>query len=211
MQAAVKSEYEYDLQNQAYDTKLVTGTLLWHETKTVAALILGGDTLSKIRSRVIKENLLHRNTEKTSANIFAYLSQRINAVPLGIVELIASGDMDPSKQATFVSAIAASRVLREFSRDLICDTIENHVYSLPKTAWTDFWNACISKQPKLENTRLKTVSELKNSTFKILSEVSILTGADLLEIRPLKFTPELSSLIKTECSSSIKQSVRCFI
>jgi len=196
---------------QPYDIKLITGALLWHETKIAAHLMLKENSAAKARLTILKDNLFQRRSKKTASNILGLVIKRLESVPHDIVSLIASSDMELSKQATFVAALAESRFLREFVRDVVSEKLESFDNSISVGIWDQFWNSCVSKDPSLSEAREKSAKELRSTILKILVETGILERSSSKRFSSIKFLPELSKLVSELFSQEFKYCVRAFL
>ena len=196
---------------KSFDTKLITGNLLWHETQVVAEFVAQGLAKKEIRDRVLEENLLNRKTQKTAANIFSYLYQRITSTSPAVIELIANADAVTSKQATLVAAVSSSRILREFFRDVVSEKLESMNPTLRPSYWRNFWRSCIAQAPELEKTREKTVDELRHKCLSFLVDFGILNEREGKDLLPFKLTPKVARAVNESCSIEVQQSLRALL
>lgn len=196
---------------RTYDLKLHNGALLWHELKAVAQVMDIEKDKKKVREIVLKENLLHRKTAKTATNIFSYLYQRLQSTTPSIVNLVANSDSLTSKQACLVASVSGNRMLREFFRDVVSLKLESLNPILPPSYWRSFWSSCVSKSPKLDSTREKTVDEIRQKTLSFLVDFNILDEKDSEELKPFKFTSKVQQIVKKECDQEVYNSLRVFL
>lgn len=195
----------------SYDTTLITGALLWADTKKLASLILEGTTAAELRALAIKENLFERKSKKTALNILSYLRQRLSAAPTSLLNLIAYDNSLASKQAVFIAAIQSSRFLREFISNVVCDKLESFNPELSALFWEDFWSSCISKDHSLQNIRPKTVKEIRSNLLKFLVELEILESSKSRELKQIRFQPQILQALSTTELACLTPFVRSFV
>jgi len=201
----------YSCIRQSYDTNLITGALLWSDTKKLAGLILAGKSVTDLRGLALKENILERKSSKTSLNVLSYLLQRLSPAPRQLLELIASGDSVSSRQAAFLCSLQNSKFLRDFLANVVCDKLASFHNHLAPLFWEDFWNACVSKDSSLQALRPKAISELRAVLIKFLVEVEILDSLRSRALKHIRFTSQSTELLKLPELSWLIPCVRSFV
>lgn len=196
---------------QDYDTSLLTGALLWHETKLVAVELVNGKTMKQIGDLVVSENLFLRSTAKTSSNIFSFIKRRLIACPEPLIRLISSSDMELSKQATFVAIVNSSRFVCEFLDEVVSEKLMSFSPFLESNYWERFWQSCVSKDPSLSSTRLKSIESIKQVIKKILFEVGTVEQLRSFELKKVRLHPELSQFLKLHNDKELIYALRALI
>lgn len=197
--------------NDRFDSGIITGALLWEDSKVISALLLNGHTPAVIRAEVASNNSLLRHSKKRALNIASYLLQRFKTTPHKLIALINHSDSNTSKQAAFIASVLASRFLRDFMNEVVCEAFEKHGRRLPTDFWIDFWATCVSKEPELAELRAKAVGEIRSTLLKFLAEVGILEGIRSRELQRITFTTPVLSALKTQELAGIKIYLRSFV
>jgi hypothetical protein len=201
----------YSRFQERYDTGIITGALLWSDTKILASLLLEGKSPADIREAVSTNNSLLRRSKKRSSNVTSYLLQRFKACPDRLLELIVRSDSDTSKQAAFVASLITSRFLRDFMNEVVCEILEGATQQLPSHFWGDFWGSCVSKDPELSKLRDKAVSEVRSTLLRFLVEVGILEGIRARELQRITLTPQIQAVLMSEELSTVRFYLRSFV
>jgi hypothetical protein len=202
----------YPSSHERYDTGIITGSLLWSDTKVVVDLLLEQKSPPEIREAVSVHNPLLRRTKNRSLKITSYLLNRYNRCPIGLLELIANPDSNTSKQAAFLASLLFSRFLRDFMNEVVCETLDgtpNHL--LQPEFWRDFWSSCVSKEPELHELREKAVVEIRATLLRFLSEVGVLEGIRSRELQRITLTPHIQSVLGTPELSTLRFYLRSFV
>jgi hypothetical protein len=197
--------------SERYDTGIITGALLWSDTKILAALLLEGRSPADIREAVSANNSLLRRSKKRSSNVTSYLLQRFKACPDRLLELIVRSDSDTSKQAAFVASLITSRFLRDFMNEVVCEILEGATQQLPSHFWRDFWGSCVSKDPELSELRDKAVREVRSTLLRFLVEIGILEGIRARELQRITLTPQIQAVLMSEELSTVRFYLRSFV
>ncbi len=197
--------------NDRFDSGIITGALLWEDSKVISTLLLNGHTPAAIRAEVASNNTLLRHSKKRALNIASYLLQRFKATPHNILSLITHSDSTTSKQAAFIASILASRFLRDFMNEVVCEAFEKHGRRLPTDFWIDFWATCASKEPELAELRAKAVSEIRSTLLKFLTEVGILEGIRSRELQRITFTAPILAALKRQELVEMQFYLRSFV
>lgn len=196
---------------QSYDLHLITGALLWVDMRRLAQLVCAQKSYHEIRRIVLEENLLQRRRTKTALNIFSYLMQRISRSPSELIILLASTDSVVSRQASLLASLQASRFLREFMGNVVCDRLASFSPNLPPLFWEDFWSSCLANEPSLQTIRPKTVSELRTTLLRCLVEMEILESSKSRILHAVSFHSDILMLLRVSQLSWLKPYVRSFI
>ena len=197
--------------SERYDTGIITGALLWSDTKILAALLLEGRSPADIREAVSANNSLLRQTKNRGSKITSYLLNRFKHCPKGLLELIVRSDSDTSKQAAFVATLITSRFLRDFMNEVVCEILEGPTNQLPSHFWGDFWGSCVSKEPDLSELREKAVREVRSTLLRFLVEVGILGGIRARELRRITLTPQIRAVLISAELSAVRFYLRSFV
>lgn len=194
-----------------YDSNILTGALLWEDSRVICELLLQGHTPEAIRQEVVTSNALLRRSKKTALNITSYLLWRFRETPESLLSLVAHSDSVTSKQAVFISSILASRFLRDFMDEVVCEAIDRGCQRLPTDFWLDFWGTCVSKEPELADLRPKAIGEIRGTLIKFLAELGIIEDTKALELRRINLTPPIIAILKTEELNEVRGYLRSFV
>jgi hypothetical protein len=124
--------------------------------------------------------------------------------------LIADGDSIISRQASLLAAMLASRFLREFFGNIVCDCLESFNPSLPSLFWEDYWSTCVANDPSLNSVRPKAVNEIRATLLKCLVEVDVLESAKKVNLRAVRFQPQVTEILASTELMWLKPYVRSF-
>jgi Putative inner membrane protein (DUF1819) len=201
----------YQRSMDRYDTGVITGALLWEDSKILATLLLSNHSPDQIREAVVSHNPLLRRSKKRSLNVASYLLQRLKLCPKSLLELIAAPDSVASRQATFISALISSRFLRDFLNEVISDRLDSFDHHLPSLFWDDFWSSCLSKESSLQSLRPKGVAEIRSTLLKFLVEVGILETSRSRELHRIRLVAPILLILSTSELEWIAPYLRGFL
>ena len=201
----------YRQSEDRYDTGIITGALLWEDSKVLTTLLISNRTPSEIRDTIVTNNCLLRRSKKRSLNIASYLLQRLKLCPRSLLEIIASPDSIASRQATFISALISSRFLRDFMHEVICDRLDSFDHKLPSLFWNDFWSSCLSKEISLHSLRSKGVAEIRSTLLRFMVEIEVLENSKARELHRIRFVAPVLSILRTSELEWIKPYLRGFL
>ena len=200
-----------DRQQGPYGTGIITGALLWEDSKILAELLLSDHTHAQIRETVVSNNTLLRKSKKRSLNVASYLLQRLSSCPRPLLTMIAYADSISSRQASFVAALISSNFLRDFMNEVVCERLESFDHRLPPHFWNDFWASCRSKESTLHSLREKGVAEIRSTLLKFLAEIGILESVRARELHQISLSSQVAALINTPELAWTRAYIRCFV
>jgi len=91
--------------------------------KKASMLVLGGYDLEEIREKAIKDNIFMMNSESRKKQITSNIIKRLEILDDYLIQKIAYGDLDTSKQIVFYSILKTDRLFFEFIQEVYKEKI----------------------------------------------------------------------------------------
>ena len=182
-----------------YSADITAGSLLIHESKKTALLLLTDLSPTEIRKKVVEENLFQKRSPKTSARQCRLILNRLTLMNPDILPMISEGDYQLSTQAILSCAVKQNRLLGDFMLKVIGSRIRIIDNRLSKRDWEKFLEACELIDPQISRFAESTRKKLKQIVFKILVEAKYLESQKSPVLVPVRIEPQLrSNLIKNQ-------------
>lgn len=108
---------------QKYSSTLKSISYLYPEMKKASMLVLGGYDLEEIREKAIKDNIFMMNSESRKKQITSNIIKRLEILDDCLIQKIAYGDLDTSKQIVFYSILKTDRLFFEFIQEVYKEKI----------------------------------------------------------------------------------------
>ena len=178
-----------------YSAGITAGSLLIHESRTVASLLLNGVEPDEIKSRIISENLFHKRSPQTSKRLCLLILRRLSLVNRKFWLMISDGPQPLTKQALLACSIKHSRLLGDFMRDVLVRRAKTHDDQLHHGDWERFFETCELIDPEVSKLRESTRKKLRQVVIRILIESGYLENYRSLKLTPIMIEPDIRKLL----------------
>lgn len=108
---------------QKYSSTLKSISYLYPEMKKASMLVSEGYDLEEIREKAIKDNIFMMNSESRKKQITSNIIKRLEILDDYLIQKIAYGDLDTSKQIVFYSILKTDRLFFEFIQEVYKEKI----------------------------------------------------------------------------------------
>jgi len=97
-----------------YSSTIKSISCLYSEMKKASILVSEGYSLEEIKEKAIKDNTFMINSENRKRQIASTVIKRMKVLDDFLIQKIAYGDLDTSKQIVFYSILKTDRLFFEF-------------------------------------------------------------------------------------------------
>jgi hypothetical protein len=186
-----------------YDTKLTDGSLLLRESRVIAKLLL--DNTEDWRKVLVIDNVLQKKTPSSATRQGCLIRTRLQTMPPAILHLIAEGNTEVARQATFAAILKKHRLVKDFMEWVVKPHHQAFEKKLAPKDWERFLAECEALDPCVKNWGPASRMKLREVVHRILAEVGYLENTRNLNLCPLTFNPQLAdALIKAGEDSILK-------
>lgn len=187
----MKPERQRDSNSQIYYSSITAGSLLLHESKTAANLLLSGLSPKDVKKKVIKENLFQRRSPVSSERHCRLILERLTSLDPGILQMIIEADRRLAIQALLACAIKSSRLLGDFMLNVIGERMMFVEEKLAKKDWQKFIEQCEQVDPHITEFTEFTRNKLRQIIFRILVEAGYIESQKSPKLTPVSIEPQL--------------------
>jgi len=174
-----------------YNAQLTAGTLLIHETRKIAKLMLERGDAVDWHYEIFTKNILQRRNPKTASRVSRLIRNRLDLVGKDILKLITEGDLATAIQATLAAAIKHSKLLGDFMRDVVREHYRTYKTEILRREWDQFLKSASSKHPEIDQFSDSTKHKIGSHVYKILAEAGYLYDTKKLELRRITLLPQV--------------------
>ena len=184
---------------------------LYYETKIVARLVLQGLSQNEITDIIIRDNLFQMPTEKSIRSIASGLYKRVTCCDnTNLIDLIANGTMDVSKQASLYLFMLYNRLVWEFMVDLIGEKFRLKDYSFDKGDLNLFISNIQRADSDVEAWSDTTIVKVKGVLIKCLADTGYLNSIKDKELNPVYLCDEVLDCIRQNNDEEVLKAFNYF-
>ena len=178
-----------------YNLSFTTGSLFVNETKKIANLYVETKDWGKTREKVLKGNVIQKNSQKTILKVFNEIRKRLKNVSASFIEKIAKSENGKAKQLIFFSAVKTYSILFDFLREVLKNKSLVFDYQLSDSDFNKFFKTKAETNPELERLTDSTKAKIKQVIFRMLAEVGMIDSIKQKNIIPLNVPNDVISII----------------
>lgn len=164
-----------------YSMSFSAGSLLHHESVSLATLYLDLGTYRAVRKKVVAENLLQTRTQSTCMRICQEVLTRLRALDRDEIEFLVNC---PHREQPHLLWIAICRRYR-FIGEFAVEVLREHHITLKSRLGTDDFDAFFNKKsewnPGLDVLSINTRNQLRWILFKMLRELEYLNKKNYIK------------------------------
>ena len=161
-------------QNQEYKAQLTGEPFLFHEMRTVAALLVGGLSKDEASQKVLTENPFQYKNSKSAPKRLRAVLRRIDSIADDAKSLLADGSAEEARLIAFYSLLKTDRLLREFMSEVYRDKRKIRSLCLGDADLRSFFAAKMEQDETVRSWTPVTFAKLRQVYLRILYEAGFL-------------------------------------
>lgn len=172
---------------QDYSASLTAEPLLYSETKTLAELLLQGESLESIKQRNLQENLIMHKRTGSLKRVTTPIIRRLKAMSDDILQAFLESDDYNAKIILLYIICNTDRLVRDFITSIYGDKVLIQSDKIVKADIEQYFESVYSESDKLLNCSDQTKAKLKQTLMKILADAGLVTkqGSDFPITTPI--------------------------
>lgn len=179
-----------------YNAEISAGSLMFTESKRIAALLLSHPTDAEWKHALKVENILQKSAPATAYRQAQLIRKRLMTLDEEAWKLITESEMEVSTQLLLAAAIKHSRLLEDFLRDVYARQLHRMELALNSHLWDSFWVECVHRDGEIERWSESTKHKLYQVTIRILVEAKYLDTSRKMNMTPPSLHPTVVSFLK---------------
>ncbi|MDD2402416.1 MAG: DUF1819 family protein [Clostridia bacterium] len=181
-----------------YTSILKSRPYLYLELKKAVHLVLQGLDRENIKNKAINENIFAVNTEARKREIAATIIKRIKILDEYILDKIANGSLQTSKQLAVYSILKTDRLFFEFMKEVYEEKLLLKDFSITDKDFNVFFRRKAEQNEKIALWKDYTFYKLKQIYKRILLEAGFIKKIDKgIEIVPQIMEKEVIEHLKS--------------
>lgn len=173
-----------------------TGTLLYHESITIAELYGEMGDWIAVRDKVVDENLLQMRTLNASKRVCSEVISRLKKLTPTQLEILREGSLAEQNFLLWLAICKRYRFIYDFAAEVIWEKHLRLDLDLSYDDYDLFFNDKAEWHPEVANVTVETRMKGRQVIFKILREAELLTNQKRLI--PVLLTPSLIEAIQQD-------------
>ena len=174
-----------------YNGDIVAGSLLIHETRKIAALLLKDVDGKAWKKAIEADNILQKRSPASAIRQARLIKNRLTLMTPELWRLIKKGNSDIAVQAILAASIKHSSLLGDFMDKILREHWLTFNYKISAKDWNDYLETCVQIDPKVSEWKDSTTSKLRQVVFRILAEAKYIDSTRTLKLLPVSVVPEL--------------------
>ena len=180
-----------------YTSILKSRPYLYLELKKAIGLIIQGFSIDDIKYKAIEENIFSVNTEARKKEIASTVTNRISVLDDFIMDKIANGSLQTSKQLALYSIIKTDRLFFEFMTEVYKEKILLNDMNLIDKDFNVFFRRKAEQSEKIASWKDYTFYKLVQVYKRILTEAGFIrNNKKEIEILPQIMEEEVMEHLK---------------
>ena len=196
--------YKAKMKNERYSMSFTTGSLLYKESLTLAALYTELNDWKAVREKVVSENLLQARTLNTSQRVCREIVSRLKTLKARELDLLVNSNAQDQGYLLWLAICRRYQFIADFAVEVLRERFLSLKTDLHPEDYETFFNKKSEWHSELDEIRPATRQKLRQVLFKILKEVDLLSGNNTINRAML--SPQLSEVI----SSGNHQDIQLF-
>ena len=182
-----------------YNGGLTREQFLFFETKTLAKLLVDGESINEAIDRIKQENLFQFPTERMIVSIANGCYRRLQALESDyLIEVIATASIDVAKQVNLYAMMKQNRIVWDFMTTVIGEKYRTQDFSFTKKDMSGFMFQLQEQNEDVANWSDSTIKKIKQVLTKILVECDYLDSTKSEVLNPVYLYPELEEEIRAK-------------
>ena len=167
-----------------YTSILKSRPFLYLELKKAAILILQGFSIQEVKEKSIEENIFALNTESRKREIASTITNRLKVLDEFLIDEIANGSLQTSKQVALYSILKTDRLFFEFIKEVYNEKILFNDFQITDKDFNVFFSRKAEQSEQIASWTDYTIYKLKQVYKRVLSEAGYKNNKRDVEIIP---------------------------
>lgn len=181
---------------QKLSMSFTSGTLLYHESITVAGLYAELGDWAAVREAVVAENRLQTRTLNTSKRLCREIASRLRLLTAQELALLRQSSRSEQNYLLWLAICKRYRFIYEFAAEVLREKFLRLDMTLDHADYDVFFNKMAEWHSEMEQIAPATRKKQRQFIFKMMREADLLT--DDGRILPALFTPDLIEAIRAD-------------
>ena len=190
--------------DNSYIFSYTAATLMLHETNEVIQKYLEYKDWDKVKTIVIEENIIQKQSVSSRKRVFTEIKRRIESLTLNQLEYINEANSSDIRNLVFLSIIKTYKFIYEFMAEVISKKVLMFDYKILNSDYETFFESKKYAVEQLENITEATQYKLKQVLFRILEEAMIIDNTKSKNILKPHLSSEVIELILKDNSVYLK-------
>jgi hypothetical protein len=191
----LKSRVMDKIENRAYSSAIVSGSLLMEESRKIADLLLGNADSDQWHHAIVNENILQKRSSETAKKQARLIRNRLILVDMGLWKLVRDGSSEVASQALLAAAIKHNRLIGDFMDTILRQHWLTFTKEICVNDWNRFLETCAQIDPQVDKWKDSTRSKLKQIVFRILAEAKYVDSTRTCKLLPVSIAPEVKKYL----------------
>lgn len=174
-----------------------TGTLLHHESLTIAGLYEELGDWTAVREKVVRDNRLQMRTRNASERICQEVISRLKLLAPSELDLLTTGSHQEQNQLLWLAACKRYRFIHDFAVEVLREKFLRLDLELAPEEYDRFFHDKAEWHPEVARVAQATREKQRQVVFKMLREAGLLTQEN--HIAPAMLTPALVQAVVQNC------------
>lgn len=157
-----------------YTSVLKSRPFFYLELKKAAVLMLQGFSIQEVKEKTIEENLFALNTESRKKEIASTVANRLKVLDEFLIEKIANGSLQTSKQVVLYSVLKTDRLFFEFMNEVYNEKILLKDFYITDKDFNVFFSRKAEQSEQIAGWVDYTFYKLKQVYKRVLSEAGFI-------------------------------------
>lgn len=194
-----------------YNGGLTREQFLFFETKTLAKLLVDGESINEAIDRIKQENLFQFPTERMIVSIANGCYRRLQALESDyLIEVIATASIDVAKQVNLYAMMKQNRIVWDFMTTVIGEKYRTQDFSFTKKDMSGFMFQLQEQNEDIANWSDSTIQKIKQVLTKILVECDYLDSIKSEVLNPVYLNPELEEELRAKNEFAVLSAFNVF-
>ncbi len=180
-----------------YKPNFTKGSLLIHESRIVAGLLLEGVGEEGWKSAIVERNILQKRTPNTALTYGWLIRRRLETMSPELWELVRDASLPVATSAVFAATVKYSPLLGDFMGEVVADQYRRFETCLRPALWDRYIETCRDRDTKVADWSAATLAKLRQNAWRMLAEAGYVNDTRSLELRALHLPQELLSYLAT--------------
>lgn len=179
-----------------YKANITAGTLLVHESRKIAELMLSGVDSNAWKEAIENQNILQKRSLASAIRIANFIRSRLKLMTPELWELIKDGDSIVATHACFAAAIKHCKLLGDYLDIVVREQFKKLEDKLTPRLWEDFLLGCKQRDPEMEEFPPSTAKKMRTNIHKILNEAGYLKDSRKWISQRVDIVPEVLQYLR---------------
>lgn len=179
-----------------YKANITAGTLLVHESRKIAELMLSGVDSNAWKEVIENQNILQRRSLASAIRIANFIRSRLELMTPELWKLIKDGDSIIATHACFAAAIKHCKLLGDYLDIVVREQFKKLEDKLTPRLWEDFILGCKQREPEMEEFPPSTANKMRTNVHKILHEAGYLEDSRKWILQRVNIVPDVLQYLR---------------